>query len=272
VLPEAVHDFLQRHVARTPSILALDYDGTLAPFRVERMQATPLPAVVPVLRRLQQARATRLVIVSGRPVRELAALLPLRPPPELWGVHGGERQSADGSLTVAALPASAEAALAEEHARLTAAGVAAHVERKSAALALHWRGLPMQEALAAQDLVSGPWAELCARHDFIVRPFDGGIELRSSGVDKGRVVTALLDGAAAGTPLAYLGDDDTDEDAFHALRQPAAAARTLGVRVRTVPVPTAASAEVAPQDVPELLVEWLRATRRVAMEGTAQAT
>ena len=263
MLPEAVRDFLAQHVARAPAILALDYDGTLAPFRTERMFAVPQPAVIPALRRLLHAPATSLVVISGRPVRELAALLPLSPLPELWGVHGWERRTPDGRTEVAALPQEAAAALAAEHARLLAAGVEAQLERKSAALALHWRGLATQDALALQDLVTGHWDDLRAQHGFVVRPFDGGLELRHTGTDKGATVLALLGRAPRGTPIAYLGDDETDEDAFRALAGPTAAPCALGVRVRTLPAPTAAAAELAPLDVPEFLVDWLAATRRV---------
>jgi trehalose-phosphatase len=226
------------------------------------MAATPQPAVVPALRRLLHAPGTCVVVLSGRPVHELEALLPLSLLPELWGVHGWERRTTDGRVDVVALPPDAQAVLAREHERLVAAGVGPQLERKSATLALHWRGLGTQEALALQDLVTGPWTELGAKHGFVVRPFDGGTELRHAATDKGRAVLALLR-RAPDAPLAYLGDDDTDEDAFRALAQPEFATRTLGVRVRTVPAATAASAELAPADVPELLVQWLDLTRRV---------
>jgi trehalose 6-phosphate phosphatase len=272
VLPEVVHDFLLRRVARAGSILALDYDGTLAPFHVDRMAAVPHPAVIPPLQRLLHEAATCVVIVSGRPVRELEALLPFSPLPELWGVHGWERRRPDGQTEVAALPLAAASALAGEEQRLHAAGAAGHVERKSAALALHWRGLTTLEALALQDLVREPWEDLRARLGFAVRPFDGGIELRHRAHDKGGALLTLLERAPADTPLAYLGDDETDEDAFRALAAPRFMERALGVRVRTAPAPTAAAAEIAPADVPDFLVAWLEAAMRAgvrAREGQA---
>jgi trehalose-phosphatase len=263
MLPELVRDFLVRRVARAPSILALDYDGTLAPFQVERMAAVPLAAVVPPLERLLDEPSTTVVIVSGRPVQELEMLLPVTPLPELWGVHGWERQRPGQPIERMPLPPAAEGALLQEEQRLQAAGIGERIERKSAALALHWRGLATQQAIELQDLVREHWGDLGRRYGFVVRPFDGGMELRHGAHDKGEVVAALLARVPAGTPLAYVGDDDTDEDAFRALTTPELIEQALGIRVRTVPAATAARAELSPDDLPDFLIAWLEASARV---------
>ena len=80
-------------------LLILDYDGTLAPFRVEREQAVPYPGVREALAELQAGGHTRLVLMSGRALESLAPLVGLHPPPEMWGSHGWERRMADGRLT-----------------------------------------------------------------------------------------------------------------------------------------------------------------------------
>jgi len=71
-------------------ILLLDYDGTLAPFRVERNRATPYPGVSNVLKEIM-AVGTRVVVITGRPINELVILLNISPLPEIWGAHGLER-------------------------------------------------------------------------------------------------------------------------------------------------------------------------------------
>jgi trehalose-phosphatase len=48
-------------------------------------------------------------------------------------------------------------------------------------------------------------------------PFDGGVELRSTDRTKGTAVAEILSQERDDTPVAYLGDDLTDEDAFVAL-------------------------------------------------------
>ena len=48
-------------------------------------------------------------------------------------------------------------------------------------------------------------------------PFDGGVELRSTDRTKGTAVAEILSQEPDDAPVAYLGDDLTDEDAFVAL-------------------------------------------------------
>jgi trehalose-phosphatase len=48
-------------------------------------------------------------------------------------------------------------------------------------------------------------------------PFDGGVELRSTDRTKGAAVAEILFQEPDDAPVAYLGDDLTDEDAFVAL-------------------------------------------------------
>jgi Trehalose-phosphatase len=79
-------------------VLLLDYDGTLAPFRVERDLAVPYPELMGPLRDLQEDGRTRMVVVSGRSLDNLRPLLGLTPSPELWGTHGWERQRPGGPV------------------------------------------------------------------------------------------------------------------------------------------------------------------------------
>jgi trehalose-6-phosphatase len=51
-----------------------------------------------------------------------------------------------------------------------------------------------------------------------VRPFDGGIEILGAKRNKADAVRAILAEMEIDTPVAYLGDDQTDEDAFRALQ------------------------------------------------------
>src|SRR5262245_26074891 len=121
--------------------LLLDYDGTLAPFRTQRDQACPYPGVRQLLRAIQQAGHTRLVVISGRAIADLAPLLGLDPSPELWGSHGWERQLPGGARQLAALEPAAAHGLDTALALALARGLAERCERKPSSLALHWRGL-----------------------------------------------------------------------------------------------------------------------------------
>lgn len=265
-LPPMLRAFLER-VAGEPSTLALDYDGTLAPFRAHRDEALPPPEVIDPLRAIAREPATRLVIISGRPVTELAALLRIEPRPELWGAHGWEHLDPHAAASTTHAP-SAEVtrvlARAEHALRVTLD--AAHVERKIASLAVHWRGLDRNKADETEHLARTAFAEARCE-DLDLRAFDGGLELRARGHDKGEVTRTLLARWSGAPPLLYAGDDDTDEDAFAALR---GVAHGLGVRVGVART-THAALTLDARALPGLLAAWLAATRRAVRPSPASS-
>ena len=65
--------FLERLRCAPSRVLLLDYDGTLAPFQVNRDRAVPYPEVPPLIARIM-AQGTRVVPISGRPAREVLTL------------------------------------------------------------------------------------------------------------------------------------------------------------------------------------------------------
>ena len=249
-------------VAAGPSLLALDYDGTLAPFRSERSEARMPGELRDLLADLVTCEASHVVIVSGRPIAELEALIGLDPLPELFGVHGWEHRLPDGRrLDHAPLPQTAALLDAEWRRLAGELGDQARdrLERKSASLALHVRGL---EAAAGETLIASVephWRALAADQRFDLRRFDGGIELRCPGRGKGDVLRELLADLPEGATAAYLGDDETDEDAFRAI-----AGRGLGVLVAEQPRESAAAHVIAPSAVAALLREWLARAREAA--------
>jgi trehalose 6-phosphate phosphatase len=102
---ENVDDFLES-VARAPrSVLLLDYDGTLAPFEVDRQKAMPYAGVSNLLQQIIDSGRTRMVIVTGRDAREISQFLRLRPMPEIWGSHGLQRLLPDGTCEMPEIPA-----------------------------------------------------------------------------------------------------------------------------------------------------------------------
>jgi len=236
-------------------LLMLDYDGTLAPFRVERMEAVPYPGVKEYLATLI-ATGTQVVLISGRMSKEVAALLGMTPAPEIWGCHGWERL-AGGEYTRIPLAPKQEERIFKAGYTLKNEGFGSRLEFKHGSIALHWRGADEAEQRAIEiaglrtfEPVSGP--------DLRLHRFDGGLELRATGRDKGLVVRELLQRIEPNTPAAYLGDDQTDEDAFRAL-----AGRGLGVLVRSEPRDTAATIWLRP---PEELLQffdlWCKSTHQ----------
>ena len=124
--------------------LLLDYDGTLAPFRVEREAAVPYPEVRAALNAILQARHSRLVIISGRVVNDLLPLIGLDQRPEIWGSHGWERLLPDGRYTIAPLGQRQAEGLATARAWIAERGLQDTCEDKPASIAVHWRGLSLR--------------------------------------------------------------------------------------------------------------------------------
>jgi trehalose-phosphatase len=228
--------------AKTRALL-LDYDGTLAPFHVRRDQAFPYPGVRELLGAIQRAGHTRLVVVSGRSIADLAPLLGLDPLPELWGTHGWERQLPHDTPQLAALAPAAARGLDAAQALAQARGLAERCERKPTSLALHWRGLPAPEVQELRAWAQLHWSTLAQRAGLVAHDFDGGIELRAPGRDKGHAVRTILGELGEAAAVAYLGDDRTDEDAFAAIK-----GRGLAALVRAEPRPTVADIWLHPPD------------------------
>src|SRR5512143_421226 len=81
-------------------LLLIDYDGTIAPFQIDRTRAFPYPTIPELLDSIMATCSTRVVLVSGRNAREIPPLLGLRPHPEIWGSHGFERLFSDGRYEI----------------------------------------------------------------------------------------------------------------------------------------------------------------------------
>jgi trehalose-phosphatase len=246
-------------VAKAPArVLMLDYDGTLAPFHVDPALAAPYPGVVPLLDAIVEAGRTHLVIVSGRWIKDLVPLLGLKRQPELWGSHGWERLGTDGDYRSARLRPLARMLLSSTDDRLVGlTALGARIERKHASIACHWRGLSNGQIVEIRAKLFEIWMELAHANELAWHDFDGGIELRAAGRDKGDVVRALAAEAGPDAALAYLGDDLTDEDAFRAMPDHGAA-----VLVQLRPRRTDASVWVRPpEELLEFLQRWHEASR-----------
>lgn len=246
--------FYHRIAAAPFRILMLDYDGTLAPFRVERDQAVPYPGVRERLEALLGDGRSRVVVVTGRATGELEALLGMELP-EVWASHGWEHRGPDGEVRRFPLPETAARGLDLARGSIKEQGLEGASESKPGSIGLHWRGEPAEVAAARERAARKAWSPIAEAHGLELRPFDGGIELRAPGRDKGAAVRDVLRDAPAGTVAAYLGDDLTDEDAFRALPEGA-----LGVLVREELRPTDAGAWVRPPEgLLDFLDRWLAA-------------
>jgi trehalose 6-phosphate phosphatase len=203
------------HVASShSSALLVDYDGTLAPFHVDRDRAVPYPGVRGLLHDLSGA-GVRVVVVSGRSAEDIQTLLNV-PALEIWGCHGAERVLPNGERFALDQFAS-EPLIARILDAIAREDLLDRAEVKNFGVAIHWRGLSL--AQIAFSRVSAVRALSPFTHGSLgLYEFDGGIELRSRTATKATAVQQILS-EMPNTPIAYLGDDATDEDAFLALGQ-----------------------------------------------------
>jgi len=275
--PAVEAEFLARVESAPRRLLLLDYDGTLAPFRVDRDTARPHPGVDARLREIAAAPRSRVVILSGRRAAEIRDLLRDGPELEIWGAHGAERFLPGRDLEMASAPAAAQRELAGTRAAILArladrlhtldpAEIEYRLELKPGGLAVHVRALPMIEALEFERAAREEAHAWKALPPLRMLPFDGGLELRIPGPDKGDAVHAVLEGESLGADaiaIACLGDDATDEDAFRAL--PAAA---LTLLVADTPRTTAARYRIGSGDgVLAFLSRWSTAVGGLRTRG-----
>lgn len=244
-------NFFARVRSSDTRVLMLDYDGTMAPFCERPADAFPYPGIIPLLDEIMAAEHSRVVIVSGRWARELLPLIRLQRRPELWGSHGWERLRINDEYESARVGAGVVdlfVGFDEWSGEIESLG--GRVERKPASIAFHWRGRSEKETSAIRDALMAKWAAFAGTEAVEWHDFDGGIELRAAGRDKGDAVRAILAEAGDDAAVAYLGDDVTDEDAFESVPEHGAA-----VLVRAQLRPTAANVWIKP---PVELLEFLR--------------
>lgn len=247
------NSFFQELARAKSKALLLDYDGTLAPFRAERQSAKPYPGVAELLTLIMNRTSTKVVFISGRPATELRSLVPIVPSPEIWGSHGAERLRPDGSCEIVDIPLTATELLAGVDHTLEAEGLKHLLEGKTGAIAVHWRGLSDSRVRYIRAAVLRVWDGLQPQAAMILSEFNGGIEFRLRLRNKGDAVLHVLRELPESTAIAYLGDDQTDEDAFKALK-----GHGLSVLVRDRFRTTAADLWIqAPLGVLEFLNRWL---------------
>jgi trehalose-phosphatase len=245
--------FLQQLKTAPSSALLLDYDGTLAPFHVDRNQAFPYPGAISILEKIARSGGTKIIIISGRPIVELRTLLAPMNNLEIWGTHGLERQLSDGSYSCVPINEEDAVALAKAQEWIVAAGLLSKAEIKLGGIAIHWRGLSPAEAKSVQSLTFDGWTKIAEQSRLKLLQFEAGLELRVAHPDKGDAVRSILADLEPRALVAYLGDDVTDEDAFRVLN-----GRGLTVLVKAIYRETIANTWIRPpRELIDLLERWL---------------
>ncbi|MEV7190797.1 trehalose-phosphatase [Streptomyces sp. NPDC093510] len=205
------------------AVVALDFDGTLAPIVPDPEQARAHPDAVPVLAALAP-RLRSVAVVTGRPAGVAVRYGGFAGVPGLehlvvLGHYGAERWDAVTGTVRAAEPHPGVAAVrAELPGFLDGIGAwrGTWIEEKGRAVAVHTRRA--QDPQAAFEALREPLGELANRHGLIVEPGRLVLELRPPGMDKGVALAEYLREVGAESVL-YAGDDLGDLPAFGAVEK-----------------------------------------------------
>jgi trehalose 6-phosphate phosphatase len=225
------------------ALIAVDFDGTLAPIVQRPEDARPAPGAVDALRALAD-RVGTLAVVTGRAATAAVELGGLTDVAGLvvLGHYGLERWY-DGELTTPP----PDDAIATARRRLTElvaeAADGVHIEDKSHSLVVHTR--PAADPAGALAVLTPAIETIAAETGLESVPGRMVLELRPRGVDKGAALLALADERGPAS-VVYLGDDLGDLPAFAAVAE----LRTRGVTGLTV-----ASVDPAIDDSPAVLAE-----------------
>jgi trehalose 6-phosphate phosphatase len=197
-------------------LVALDFDGTLAPEVDDPTAARALPEARAAVERLIGLPDTRVALVSGRSLRDLEHVARFGDEVLLVGSHGIELRL-DGPDDAFALDAQEQeslAVLSDVLGQVADSLDAVWLEPKPAGFALHTRLASARNSRVAHLVAtSEAQAEV---DDLKIRLGKNVIEFSVRTTTKGEAVEHLRRYVHADSVF-YAGDDVTDEDAFDAL-------------------------------------------------------
>ena len=190
--------------------LFLDVDGTLLGFKERPQDVVADDELRAILGTLRDRTGGALALISGRQIEDLDRIVaPLAL--AAGGTHGADLRWPDCRREAM------DAQALERVRPLVRAFVDSLeglvLEDKGAALAVHFRRVPMHEGEVArflEDAVIG--------HDLMVQHGKMGAEVKSSRSSKGKAIEAFMEAAPfAGRVPLFIGDDLTDEHGFESV-------------------------------------------------------
>lgn len=233
---------LRAFVEHRTLLVALDFDGVMAPLVARAEDARPLPENAAALAALTGLDGVHTALVSGRALESLTAVAT---PPEavlLIGSHGAERRLGPDAPPLTLTPSQQAALVAAEHTLQLLADTTpgSWVEHKPAGRVLHVR--QVSDPARARDVVGkaeAALAALSAEHpEVTVGHGKAVLETSVVRADKGQGLELLRSTTGADAVL-FAGDDVTDEAGFARLRP------GVDVGIKVGPGPTAAPFRIA---------------------------
>ncbi|MEX5236252.1 trehalose-phosphatase [Kocuria arenosa] len=228
----ALADALARAAEAETLLIALDFDGTLAPFTDDPDDSRALPEARSALEELLELDRTYVAVVSGRPMRFLRSVVDPAGRMLLSGSHGAELlldALGDAAADTALQLSPAQQELLAQATALVEAQVARYpgsrLELKPTGAAFHTR------TMADQALCARAEQEMLEQFEQLeglkITPGQHVVESSVHSATKGEGITAFMQATGADVTL-FAGDDVTDENAMRELG-PA----DLGIKVGT---------------------------------------
>lgn len=253
-------------LGRTPVLLvSSDFDGTLSPIAPEPALAKPDREAIVALHALSKLPQTHVAVISGRALQDLASLSGLSEEVHLVGSHGSEfdpgfARSLDPKLV------DLRDRIKDELLVVAGSGNGFRVEEKPASVAFHYRLADDHAAERAVDAILSGCGQIPGVH---IKRGKKLIELSVVPTDKGMALAAIRHRVGA-TAAIFIGDDESDEDAFAVLCGPDVSVKVGGGSTKAL-YRVADSVEAARilATLAELREAWLVGSEAVAIERLA---
>lgn len=239
------------------SLVALDFDGTLAPIVADPADSRPAPGAVRALTALAEAGA-QVALITGRDARTVLRLGGLDAVPGLVvsGLYGAESWCG-GELSAAEQPAVIAALRDRLPAAVAAGDPALWVEDKGLSLVVHARRAA--DPGAALDSVRPAVTAVAGELGLEVHDGRDVLEVRLAGYNKGTALRQLAERFGPSLVL-FAGDDVGDLPAFAEIKALRAAGRQAwALAVVSDEVPGLADAADVRVDGPAAVVALLTA-------------
>lgn len=251
-------DFQNKLQQSIKTYLLLDYDGTLAPHRAERDQAYAYPGVNEILDQLIADPKHEVILSTGRLIDDLLPLLQLKKTPQIWGAHGWQHLT-DKGIETTYPEEDITNNLKKAQTWLQEKGLQSEAEIKPCSVAIHLRKFDQNQAQQLKEQARQTWKNLTIPNKLELMDFAGGLELRSRVRNKGFIIQEILKVILPHHPIAFLGDDVTDEDGFQVLQ-----GKGLSILVKEDLTKTHADLWLQPpQELLNFLQFWLHPRKKI---------
>lgn len=241
-------------------IVLMDFDGTLAEFHLDPSAVALPPSRQILLQTLGKRTDLSAGIISGRRLADLRERVPAAPSMFFGGLHGLEIEGPGLHFAhnAVALAAPGISLLTKDLRRAVKPLAGVFVEDKTYSVVLHVRGASKADRLHAVTRFNALSEPLLREGTVRLQQGDHVFELLPN-VDwaKGDAVRAIMRHVEADTretvwPV-YIGDDETDEDAFEEIG-------TNGLAIAVGKRPTSAAFHVADPTAVECFLKAILAT------------